>query len=263
MLNTFLYLKESLWMLLITRLYAKLIAKSLEALWNSLQVNCLFLHRSMKQMLAKFIRGLLLKRKIKFIPFSSELFTLVIRSAVTLLSKVLGLDNDSQVTAIMVGLFLFLYSSGTTPVHFNEFFSKEICSQLAKFHKVFNFRYQVYLYTLIIHTNRESFIKIDPYLFRNWPPTIPCIHTWPYSQFIDRFILSIFRVFSPYVRRTSDDDMRIAKILKMLDDLMWICLFVDVEEYDEDLMLLKSLCCWRPNDDEDLTMMMYKEYPPC
>ena len=50
-------------------------------------------------------------------------------------------------------------------------------------------------------------------------------------------------------RRTSDDDMRIAKILKMPDDLMWICLFADVEK------MMRTCCYWRPCAVEDLMLM--------
>ena len=50
-------------------------------------------------------------------------------------------------------------------------------------------------------------------------------------------------------RRTSDDDMKIAKILEMPDDLMWICLSTD----DENMM--RTWCCWRPCVVEDLMLM--------
>ncbi len=58
------------------------------------------------------------------IPFSFEIYTSVIHSIVSLLSGVLGLDNDFQVTEIIVGLYLYLDRSGTTPIRFDDCWTK-------------------------------------------------------------------------------------------------------------------------------------------
>ena len=50
-------------------------------------------------------------------------------------------------------------------------------------------------------------------------------------------------------RRIFDHDMRIAKILKMPDDLMWICLFAD----DESMM--RTWCCWEAGAVVNLMLM--------
>ena len=48
-------------------------------------------------------------------------------------------------------------------------------------------------------------MKMDLDLFKKWPPTIAINHTWPYSKFVDKVILSIFRIFNPKVSRISKE----------------------------------------------------------
>ena len=62
------------------------------------------------------------------VPFSSELCTPVIHSAMTLLSQILGLDDYTKVTKAMVGLLLYIGQSGTSSIRFDKFLAKEICS---------------------------------------------------------------------------------------------------------------------------------------
>jgi hypothetical protein len=138
-------------------------------------------------------------------PFPSELCLPAIRAAVTLLSQILGLDVNSEVTETMMGFFLYLDRPGTAPLRFDDYLIKEISFQLANFSKIYHFRYQAYLYALVIHAKREALAIIDPVTFKKWPPTVPFYHAWPYAQFIDLIILSIFRVFNPELSRISKD----------------------------------------------------------
>ena len=96
------------------------------------------------------------------IPFPSKLCLPAIGAAVTLLSQILGLDTNYEVTETMRGFFLYLDRPGTTPLRFDEYFSKEICFQLSNFSKIYHLRYQAYLYALIIHAKREALAITDP-----------------------------------------------------------------------------------------------------
>ncbi len=47
------------------------------------------------------------------VPFQSELCIPTIHSSVTLLSQILGLDDDRSVIEVMLGFFIYLSQSGT------------------------------------------------------------------------------------------------------------------------------------------------------
>ena len=139
------------------------------------------------------------------VPFSSKLCLPVIGAAVTLLSQILGSDTNSEVTEAMLGIFLYLDRPGTTSLRFDEYLAKEICFQLSNFSKIYHFRYQAYLYALIIHAKIGALAITDPETFKKWPPSSPFYHTWSYAKFIDLIILNLFRVFNPEINRISND----------------------------------------------------------
>jgi len=58
------------------------------------------------------------------IPIPSELFFDPIRSSVSLLSQILGLNNDSKVTKVMLGIFIYS-SHSEESVKFDEFLNGE------------------------------------------------------------------------------------------------------------------------------------------
>ena len=105
----------------------------------------------------------------------------------------------------MIGIFLYLDRTRTSPLRFDEYFAKEICFQLSNFSKIYHFRYQAYLYALIIHAKRGALSITDPETFKKWPPSFPFYHTWSYAKFIDLVILNLFRVFNPDISRISND----------------------------------------------------------
>ncbi len=68
-----------------------------------------------------------------YIPFSYDLCSPITRSAITLLSQILGSNTISEANEAMVGIFLYSDRPGTVPLRFDEYFAKEICFQLSKF----------------------------------------------------------------------------------------------------------------------------------
>lgn len=122
----------------------------------------------------------------------------------SLLSQILGLDDYSKVTEVMLGVFLYL-SRCEVGIKFDEFLAGEINSQLVNFHLVKHLRYQVYLFTLIVFSNRKSLESMDSKIFKEWPQPLQKIKEWSYILFIDRFVLSISRLFHSQVKRISED----------------------------------------------------------
>ena len=86
-------------------------------------------------------------------PLSSELFIKPIVSSIYLLSQILGLDSDIMVFEVVLGILLHL-SQSEVGIKFDDFFTKEINSQLEKFHLDKHFRYQVHLFSIIVSSNR-------------------------------------------------------------------------------------------------------------
>ncbi len=54
-------------------------------------------------------------------------------------------------------------------------------------------------------------MEIELDLFKQWTPTVLITRTWSFSQFVDRVVLSIFRVFNPKVNRISKELNEILK----------------------------------------------------
>ena len=139
------------------------------------------------------------------VPFPSDLCLPSIIPSMTLLNQILGSDTYNEVNETILGILLYLDRPRTAHLRFDEFLSKEICFQLSNFGKLHHFRYQAYLYALVIHAKLGALSLIDPETFEKWPPTLPFYHDWSYSKFIDLVILNLFRLFNPELSRISND----------------------------------------------------------
>ena len=82
--------------------------------------------------------------------------------------QILGLDSDSMVSEVMLGILLYLsqYASG---IKFDDFLVGEINSKLEKFDLDKHFRYQVYLFSIIVSFNRQTLEVMDPEVFKDYP----------------------------------------------------------------------------------------------
>ena len=158
-----------------------------------------------KDKLYKHILTTPISHEVLAIPFQSDLCIPVIRSSVTPLSQILGSDDDSQIPQVMLGFFIYLSQSGTKAINFDEFLAEEISSQLANFHKVAHFRFQVYLCSMIISANKQVLMEMDSELFRHWPLVLLPAQDWSFTQFIEKVVLSIFRLFDPKISRISKE----------------------------------------------------------
>ena len=88
-------------------------------------------------------------------PYDSSLFSEPLQEVSSILSQILGLEDDRKVTEIMVGIvFLVSQSSKEVNLSFDQYLAEKIAYQLEQFQsdgKVFN--YQTLLMLMIIIEN--------------------------------------------------------------------------------------------------------------
>ena len=94
-------------------------------------------------------------------PLYSKLFINPIVSTISLLIQILGLDSDSMVSEVMLGILLHLSQSGAG-IKFDEFLAGEINSHLEKFDLDKHFSYKVYLFSIIVSSNQHTLENMDP-----------------------------------------------------------------------------------------------------
>ena len=101
-------------------------------------------------------------------PFSSKLFINPIVSTISLLIQILGLDSNIMVYEVMLGIHLYLsqYEAG---IKFDEFLAREINYHLGNFDLDNHFRYQVYLFSIIVNSNQQTLEDMNPEVFKDWP----------------------------------------------------------------------------------------------
>jgi hypothetical protein len=78
----------------------------------------------------------------------------------SLLSQVLGLDNEKYVLKVMLSFFLFFFMSEyglSVRINFDQFIVENIHKQLENFSSLRNFRYYTYLLKIFIETNTKEF----------------------------------------------------------------------------------------------------------
>ena len=73
-------------------------------------------------------------------PLSFEMFINLVVSTISLLIQILGLDSDSMVSEVMIGILLYL-SQSKEKIKFDDFLVGEINSHLEKFDLDKHFRY--------------------------------------------------------------------------------------------------------------------------
>ena len=100
-------------------------------------------------------------------PYDRSLFSEPLQAAFSILSQILGLEDDSKVTEIMVGVIcLVSQSSKEVNLHFDQYLADKIAYQLGHFQsdgKVF--RYQTLLMLMIITENLSELRQMEPVHF--------------------------------------------------------------------------------------------------
>ena len=100
-------------------------------------------------------------------PYARSLFSEPLQAAFSILTQILGLEDDSKVTEIMVGVIcLVSQSSKEVNLHFDQYLADKIAYQLGHFQsdrKVF--RYQTLLMLMIITENLSELRQMEPVHF--------------------------------------------------------------------------------------------------
>ena len=80
----------------------------------------------------------------------------------SLLSQILGLDNDKHVVKIILGFLLVFFKSDSgqsSCISFDQFIADNIHKQLVNFRSLSHFKYYTYLLKILLETNKREFPK--------------------------------------------------------------------------------------------------------
>ena len=102
-----------------------------------------------------------------YFPCQISVFQHPIHFLLSLFCQVLGLDDDSLVSEVMIGYLVHAsHSKNSKSLNLDEFLDEKIHSQLEKFHLEQNFIYQTLLLKMIVHENQISLqdIKLDIFI---------------------------------------------------------------------------------------------------
>jgi hypothetical protein len=80
----------------------------------------------------------------------------------SLLSQVLGLDNEKHVVKVMLGFLLQFFkseSSLSVRINFDQFIADNIHKQLVNFLYLRHFKYYTYMLKIFLETNKREFIE--------------------------------------------------------------------------------------------------------
>ena len=95
-------------------------------------------------------------------PLNVNLMVIEVQWVYSLLSQVLGLDNDKYVLEFMLGFLLTFFKSEfglSVIINFDKFLADTIHKQLVNFHSLRHFRYYSYLLKLFLESNNREFPK--------------------------------------------------------------------------------------------------------
>ena len=82
--------------------------------------------------------------------------------ACSILSQILGLDNDKFVVEVMLGFLLTFFqseSSQSVSISFEEFIADNMHKQLVNFNSLRHFRYHTHLLRMFLKTNKTEFLE--------------------------------------------------------------------------------------------------------
>jgi hypothetical protein len=92
------------------------------------------------------------------LPASISVMIVEVQWACSLLSQILGLDNDKFVVEVMLGFLLVCFLSGqSVSVSFDEFIAENIHQQLVNFSSLRHFRYYTHLLRMFLESNKTQF----------------------------------------------------------------------------------------------------------
>jgi hypothetical protein len=94
------------------------------------------------------------------LPASVSIMIIEVQWACSLLSQILGLDNDKFVVEVMLGFLLtfFMSESGQSVcVSFDKFIADNMHQQLVNFNSLRHFRYYTHLLRMFLESNKTEF----------------------------------------------------------------------------------------------------------
>jgi hypothetical protein len=94
------------------------------------------------------------------LPMNVNIMVIEVQWVCSLLSQVLGLDNDKYVVEVMLGFLLTFFKSESglsVCISFDQFLADNIHKQLVNFLSLRHFRYYTYLLRIFLETNKREF----------------------------------------------------------------------------------------------------------
>jgi hypothetical protein len=94
------------------------------------------------------------------LPMHVSVMVIEVQWACSILSQILGLDNDKFVVEVMLGFLLTFFQSESSPsvcISFEEFIADNVHKQLVNFQSLRHFRYYTHLLRLFLETNKTEF----------------------------------------------------------------------------------------------------------
>jgi hypothetical protein len=94
------------------------------------------------------------------LPMSVNVMVIEVQWVCSILSQILGLDNDKYVVEVMLGFLLAFFqseSSQSVCISFDKFIADNIHKQLVNFQSLRHFRYYTYLLKIFLETNKREF----------------------------------------------------------------------------------------------------------
>ena len=141
-------------------------------------------------------------------PYDSSLFSEPLQAVFSILSQILGLEDDKKVTEIMVGI-VCLVSQSTKEINlsFDQYLAEKISYQLGHFQsdgKVFN--YQALLMLMIITENLNELRQMEPIHFSNSTDLSQRNVTMYFFIFASSVILVLYKlIFGSTMPRIGED----------------------------------------------------------
>ena len=94
------------------------------------------------------------------LPMNANIMVIEVQWACSILSHILGLDNDKYVVEVMLGFLLTFFqseSSQSVCISFEGFIVDNVHKQLVNFQSLRHFRYYTYLLKTFLETNKREF----------------------------------------------------------------------------------------------------------
>jgi hypothetical protein len=97
------------------------------------------------------------------LPMNISVMIIEVHWACSILSQILGLDNDKFVVEVMLGFMLIIFqseSSQSVSISFEDFITDNVHNQLVNFQLLRHFRYYTHLLRMFLETSKIEFLEV-------------------------------------------------------------------------------------------------------